>query len=236
MEQGNIFFFYKPKKGIKSVRDFDDIGRFYLVLKPDKTQKLRFIIMGTKRMPSTRETERGWGMVTKVGGRGFKTEKPVKQIRPSGARPTGEGVYALVKHLAHTHLVYYLELPQRLGEVQKKLQIARQGNYVVTIKSPQIPTPPDANLPPLTRRSMPMPSNVTEQFKGRKYMTVHTPGLLDNEGSTLFVVGVNSTARDNMGLSIDKSKETEVTADIFNTLKMNKSLHPTKPLLEGTWE
>lgn len=37
----------------------------------------------------------------------------------SGARPCGEGFYALVAHHdKHTHLAFVLELPEEIGEVQ----------------------------------------------------------------------------------------------------------------------
>lgn len=235
LEQGNIFFFYKPKKGKKYVRQFEDIGRFYVVLKPEGSNRARYIVMGTKRMPSLADRERGWGMVTKVGGRGFATTSDKPRFKTAGARPSGEGVYALVRHLAHTHLVYQLELPHRLGEVQRKLHIAKQGNYVLSIKSPQIPPPSYSNLPDTAKYYPTLESKTAGQFKGRRYMTVHTPSLLDNEGSTLFVMGVNTTLS-NLGVSVDKDKESEISADIFSSLKLNKTTHSTKPLFEGRWD
>lgn len=235
LEQGSIFFFYKPKKGKKQVKEFGDVGRFYIVLKPDNNNRLRFIVMGTKKMPSTVATERGWGLVTKVGGRGFRTLREGSSVRPAGARPTGEGTYALVKHTKHTHLVYHLELPQRLGEVQKELNISRQGNYVITIKSPKVPAPQGAQLPDVPQKNASLPQSVTREFGDKRYMTVHVPSLLDHEGSTLFVIGVNAQLS-KLGLSVDKKEESEATADIFNSLKLNKASHPINPLIRGTWE
>jgi hypothetical protein len=202
VEQGNIFFFYKPRKAVRSVHGFSDVGRFYITLKPEDSERLRFIMLGMKRMPSLDDAERGWGIVTKVGGRGFKSAENAKRAVTSGkARPAGEGVYALVRHRSHTHLVYYLELPHKLGDVQKTLHINREGNYVVSFRS--------AHKDP------------QEQ--------------LDREGSTLFMIGVKASLR-RMGLNVERNKETELAADIFNSLRMNKQLHPIKPLMRGLWE
>jgi hypothetical protein len=60
VEQGNIFFFYKPRKAVRSVHGFSDVGRFYITLKPEDSERLRFIMLGMKRMPSLDDAERGW--------------------------------------------------------------------------------------------------------------------------------------------------------------------------------
>ena len=39
-----------------------------------------------------------------------------------------------------------------------------------------------------------------------------------------------------LGVRLEPRRETEATAEIFTELRMEKSLHPTGPLLEGNWE
>ena len=41
---------------------------------------------------------------------------------------------------------------------------------------------------------------------------------------------------DELGRVVDPEHETEATAEIFNDLLMEKSLHPVAPLLSGRWE
>jgi hypothetical protein len=39
LEQGDIFFFYRPKVDSKEIKSIDDIRRFYMVLCPEDEQK-----------------------------------------------------------------------------------------------------------------------------------------------------------------------------------------------------
>jgi hypothetical protein len=39
LEQGDIFFFYRPKVSSKEIKSIDDVRRFYMVLCPEYEQK-----------------------------------------------------------------------------------------------------------------------------------------------------------------------------------------------------
>ncbi len=236
LEQGNIYFFYKPKKGIPLVRGLADVSRFYFVIAPYGGKRIRFIVMGPKRMPSVDDgREKAWGFVEKVGGRGFAVDNPEdSQPRIRGnARPAGEGLYAIVKHADHTHLVYVLELPQRSGDVQHALNIEREANYVLIVSHPRNTSTvvPDME----GRPKQTYDAELLERFGSRRYIPADPPGLMDYEGSMLYVIGVND-ALSTLGVSVDKDRETEQTADIFAQLKVNKDRHPTEPLLKGKWK
>lgn len=40
LEQGDIFFFYRPKVSSKEIKSIDDVRRFYMVLCPEDEQKI----------------------------------------------------------------------------------------------------------------------------------------------------------------------------------------------------
>ena len=235
LEQGNIFFFYKPKKGVEEVKEFEDVGRFYFVLDPYGEKQIRFVVMGQKKMPSVTDGhERAWGFIEKVGGRGFMVSSKQKVVSVSGnARPVGEGLYAILHHIDHTHLVYVLELPRKLGEVQKAFNIERQANYIFIIKHPNTPLPPGALLP--SSKGEPKNENFIKEFGTRKYIPVNPPSLLDYEGAMVFMIGVNDELA-KLGMQVNKDIETEGSADIFQELKMSKKRHPIEPLMKGTWK
>jgi len=214
LEQGNIFFFYKPKKGVEEVKEFEDVGRFYFVLDPYGEKQIRFVVMGQKKMPSVTDGhERAWGFIEKVGGRGFMVSSKQKVVSVSGnARPVGEGLYAILHHIDHTHLVYVLELPRKLGEVQKAFNI---------------------ELP--SSKGEPKNENFIKEFGTRKYIPVNPPSLLDYEGAMVFMIGVNDELA-KLGIQVNKDIETEGSADIFQELKMSKKRHPIEPLMKGTWK
>src|SRR5919199_2823812 len=137
IEQGDIFFFYRPKVGIEEVSDIDDVQRFYMVTAPEgeKDSKYRLFILGRKQLPeiiegkSTSE-ERNWALNTlttnnpedirkELLAAEYETETKGKR-RVAAAVPAGEGKYAIVKHDNHTEFAYVLELPEKPGPIQKE--------------------------------------------------------------------------------------------------------------------
>src|SRR3989344_7443315 len=163
LEQGDIYFFFKPKKDVTKMNAVKDISRFYFVLQP-QIGRSRFIVMGGKQMPTLSDGgKKSWGFVQKIGGRGFYSTKE-GHVNKSSARPAGEGIYALVSHDDHAHLAYSLELPARLGQVQKELHIYREGNYIFIVRPPE---------------------GIRKVFE-----PVH-PGNLEQEGANIMLIGVN---------------------------------------------
>jgi len=69
VEQGDIFFFYRPKVGTEEVSNADDVQRFYMVTAPEDADQYRLFILGRKQLPeivrgkSTSE-ERNWALNT----------------------------------------------------------------------------------------------------------------------------------------------------------------------------
>src|SRR5690349_7590822 len=52
LEQGDIFFFYRPRVGAEEVRSRGDVQRFYMVLAPEQPRKVyRLFVVGSKRLP-----------------------------------------------------------------------------------------------------------------------------------------------------------------------------------------
>ena len=71
LEQGNIYFFYRPKVDEPSVEGLEDVERFYMVLEPKQKDEhlYRLIIIGHKKMPEIKPHGGGnryWGFVDKV--------------------------------------------------------------------------------------------------------------------------------------------------------------------------
>jgi hypothetical protein len=66
IEQGDLFFFYRPKVGTKEVKDISDVQRFYMVTAPEGG-KYRLFVVGQKQMPEIAEGrssagERNWAL------------------------------------------------------------------------------------------------------------------------------------------------------------------------------
>jgi hypothetical protein len=65
LEQGDIYFFYRPKKGAEEVKGIEDVRRFFMVTAPEKSeskengknQLYRLFIIGKKSLPEVRKSE-----------------------------------------------------------------------------------------------------------------------------------------------------------------------------------
>ena len=136
LEQGDIFFFYRPKVRSETVESIDDVRRFFVVLAPDSKNLFRLLLIGKKSLPEIRETEarsseRYWARVGGIFNDPAQLTKELlsKEFREGDmARPAGEGKYAIVDHNKHTELVYVLELPKEAGEAQKELGIEKEAS------------------------------------------------------------------------------------------------------------
>jgi hypothetical protein len=230
LEQGDIFFFYKPKKGISEVKGMPDVGRFYLVLSPFEDKPRRFMVLGKKRLPAVYDGgESAWGFIEKVGGRGFKVFKEGLKTTASrrGARPAGEGIYSIVKHFNHTHFVYTLELPKSLGAVQKSFNIKKSASYIFNAKNPLLDDAgqfkPGEGQP-----------GILPQYKKRKFVPTDPTSILDREGQEILLTGSTKNYA-HLGISADKEEETEESAEIFTRLEVNPDRHPPHPLFTGEW-
>src|SRR4051812_33266109 len=70
LERGEVFFAYRPRVHEAGkpdrVRGPQDIRRFYMILKPDRSRRMRLILIGRKRLPDVERHERTWGFVELV--------------------------------------------------------------------------------------------------------------------------------------------------------------------------
>src|ERR671911_621660 len=165
LEQGDIFFFFRPKVSATDIKSIDDVRRFYMVLCPEDEQKIidetnndtnpkekkiyRLLIIGKKSLPEIRKSEarsseRFWAQ---VGGIFFDSKKLGEDLtseefrKGDAARPVGEGKYAIIEHQNHTELAFILEMPQEIGEAQKELGIQKEATYIITVINPNKPVP-----------------------------------------------------------------------------------------------
>ena len=156
IEQGDIFFFYRPKVDTEEVEGLKDVQRFYMITAPENNTKYRLFLIGQKQLPeivegkSTSE-EKNWALNTLTTSNPEDIEKelmPAEYItktrgkrRLAAAVPAGEGKYVIAKHDNHTELAYVLELPETPGPTQQEFEIKKEASYIVSVKNPDIKVP-----------------------------------------------------------------------------------------------
>ena len=189
IEQGDVFFFYRPRLGVEEVDDLVDVQRFFLILKPDRKRRFRRIILGRKRLPDPREHEREWAFVYEVDddpaelreeirGKVYETRTRGVRVEPA-ARPVGEGRYAIVDHEGHTHFAYVLELPEEPGAAQDLFRIRPEASYIVAVRNPAAEAPPGVGLRPAQRPGY--PPELMKRFGNRRFIALDDPQFLDFE-------------------------------------------------------
>jgi hypothetical protein len=243
LENGDIFFFYRPKLQVDVVRGLDDVQRFYMVIKPAHKSVFRRVILGRKRLPDVGEHERTWGFVDLVTSKAEEIEDEFDPKRyltktrgerlEQPARPAGEGIYDIVRHNSHTHLAYALELPQKPGPVQGELNIREAASLIVTVKNPEADSPPRAGLPEY--RKPDYPKELKQKFEGKRFVDLDPPELLDYPGTELVLVGARPDPTNELGIALRPKRESLGSADIFRKLKLEKDMHPLAPLTVGEW-
>jgi hypothetical protein len=159
IEQGDIFFFYRPKVDTEEVKDIKDVQRFYMVTTPEEEEKndiYRLFLIGQKQLPeivegkSTSE-EKNWALNILTTSNPddihkellpaeYTTETKGKR-RLAAAAPAGEGKYKIVKHDNHTELAYLLELPEIPGPTQREFEIKKEASYIISVKNPEVNIP-----------------------------------------------------------------------------------------------
>ena len=256
LEQGDIYFFYRPKKGAEEVRGIEDVRRFFMVTAPEeqennskKNRLYRLFIIGKKSLPEIRETEaraseKYWARVAGI----FKDpNEPTKELlsdefrKGDAARPVGEGKYAIVKHQNHAELAYILEMPNKPGEAQNELGIEKEASYVILVINPKVPRSSVGSLPS-TEEPVKYPEEVLKEFdENENFVSLaKDTKFIDYQNAQIILIGSREgrdVIKSEIGIKIaQESPQQQQSADIFNKLKVRKDQVPIRPLTEGKLE
>lgn len=245
LEKGHIYFLYKPRVEEHEPSKQSDLQQLYMVLSPLGKKSHRLALIGRDKMPdpSQKGKARYWGFIDAVEESGrdlsasltektYETKTRGTRHQPA-ARPAGEGVYEVLRHGSHTHLIYALELPRKPSDVQEALNIEDEASYIISIRNPDKGAPPRAGLP--EREQAKYPKELQEIFRDRKFADADPPDFLDHEGSEFLMIAASDDPEKELGVHLDTDNETRDKADIFRDLRLHKSEHPLEPLFKGEW-
>ena len=243
LEDGDIYFLYRPRVDDEEVESFDEVQRLLVVLHSWPGRRLRLLVVGRKRLPEVTSHERAWWFVFKAAGhpdelrealdrRTYRTKTRGERVQPP-ARPAGEGAYVIARHQDHTHLAYKLELPRELGEAQRELDIAREAGYVVSVKNPQMPSPPGMGGPGIDTADL--PRDLLDRFGGRRFIPLDPPDFLDHPGVELVLIGAADDPGTELGLDLDAEVERAARSTVFDDLRIRREDRPVEPLFQGEW-
>ncbi|MBY8874196.1 hypothetical protein K7640_20415 [Micromonospora sp. PLK6-60] len=244
LEDGDIYFLYRPRVGEEHVGSLAEVQRLLVVLCPWRgRRRLRLLVVGRKHLPEISEHARYWAFVESVVDR---PEQLYEALRPSryvtktrgerlqqAPRPLAEGAYCVTRHDDHTHLAYQLELPRRPGPPQRELDIEPEASYIVTVKNPAAPSPPGVGLPGRGRARL--PADLQERFHTRRFAPVDPPRFLDHPGVELVLIGAAHDASAELGIDLDAEVERAARDTIFEELRIGRADRPVAPEITARW-
>ena len=247
LEEGDIFFFYRPKVEAGEVHGREDVQRFYMALAAERPKKTyRLFVLGRKKLPEVtsgqRPDRRNWALCVLVSSRREDIRRELAAARystktrgersVSAAEPIGEGRYQLLLHGDHSELAYALELPRVPGPAQEEFEIKDEASYVVAVKNPDVSTPgaPSPAEPPA------YPPELRRKFGERRWIAVDDPALLDYANTQLLLLGAHEEdVETELGVHLDTEDETLATADVCRELRLGCDRERAKPLVTGVF-
>jgi hypothetical protein len=243
VEHGDIYFLYRPRVNDERVESLEEVQRLLVVLRPWPVRRLRLLVVGRKRLPDLGAHDRFWAFVdavvdrperlrAAVERRGYRTKTRGERVQPP-ARPVAEGGYVIARHDDHTHLAYQLEPPDPGGPAQRGLNIEHQASYVVTVKNPKKPSPPGVGRPGPGKADL--PAELQDRFRGRRFIPLDPPVLLDHPGTEIVLIGAAADASAELELNLGAEAENAAHSSIFDDLHISRRDRPTAPLLAGEW-
>jgi hypothetical protein len=235
LEQGDIFFFYRPKVGVDVARKLEDVGSFHLILHPLMSDVYRYAAVSLKGLLDPELGASGWrAKMEGVDSKPAAVAKRLKDAHPvPAARACGEGVYAIAGHQGHTHLAYALELPEDPGEVQAALGMSARANPILAVLNPlrealDGPESPQVVMPDY-------PAEALSLFGDRRTIPANPVQLLDYEGVELLFAETEHLDPGALDIELMPEHEDEKSAEVYGLLKLRREQIPIEPLFEGHW-
>jgi hypothetical protein len=237
LEEGRVYFFYRPPVGEAEVDDIEDVERLRVVLRSRGTDRFRVLVIGRRRLP---RHERLWATVVDVvegadrlrgalGPRTYETRTHGRCEVPAACL-AGEGVYVLARHGDHTHLAYELLHPQRAGDVQRELNLQRRASFIIMVRNPEVPSPPGAGA----GNGPQFPDDLQARFGDRWFAPVDPPGFFDCEGTELVLIGVAGELARELGIDLDSEAERLSVGEVFEELRLSRDRQLADPLMKGS--
>jgi hypothetical protein len=182
-----------------------------VVLHPFSERRYRLLVVGRKRLPDPDQPGDGvWAFVARVSHppEPDREEQEEKGWLPD-AHPAGQGVYAIVGHHGHTHLVYTLELSEAPGPLLKELGVREEGSLIVQVWHFEV--------------------------ADRRFAPLDPPSWLDHEGTKVVLLPADESVAAELGIALDREREAAETDEVLRELRSTRQEHPTLPLFTEAW-
>src|SRR6185437_11887062 len=176
LQDGSIYFFYRPKVET-SPNQVKGVQLFFFVLQPQNQNKYHLLIVGKKQLPPTEKNDyflfleaiknNKEELLSALGEKHYSTKTRGERTLPV-SHCLGTGKYLLVAHNNHTHFIYQLINPSKIKEIQKGFNLQKENDYLISIKNPQVATPPGLGL--TEKQKVKFPSSLQAKFANYSFI------------------------------------------------------------------
>jgi len=117
----------------------------------------------------------------------YETPKTHEDHIQKACQPIAEGIYAIVKHKSHhknvvnAHLLFVIGSPCEIGGIQTDFDIPKEGNFILTIKNPNIT---DKFQP----EPVPIPHHLLSNWKENRWSSLTTGELLSVPKARILII------------------------------------------------
>ncbi|EIE27488.1 hypothetical protein COCSUDRAFT_55496 [Coccomyxa subellipsoidea C-169] len=228
LEEGRIYFLYRPRVGLEEAHSLSDVQRFFIIMSPTsrKDAPNRLIPIGKKRLPDPAKRERFFGFVQATDNKmdtlmaGLEAKEYETKTRGTrrieAARALGEGVYKIYDHGRDSRLAYELEVPQEPGDVQEDFRIKKTGSYIISVKNPEAANPPNAGLG--KNQKADYPKDKKKEFDGApggySWISAKDPSLLDFNGCELVLIATHADISGELDGKVEKALDEAVEHEV----------------------
>src|SRR6266508_936927 len=191
LQGGSIYFFYRPKVESSS----KEMQRFFLVLQPQNQNKYQLLIVGKKQLPTTEKNNyflfleaiknNKEELLSALSEKQYSTKTKGERTLPV-SHCLGAGKYLLVVHNDHTHFIYQLTNPSQVKEIQKEFNLQKEDDYLISIKNPQVATPPGVGL--AEKQKVKFPASLQNKFANYSFIPLTTSEFLNYKGTEFLLI------------------------------------------------
>lgn len=198
LQKGNIYFFCRPKIGLSEVYAPEDIQRLFMIVKPDDSHHYTVFVIGHKKLPQNSPyfcfvdytAENMHELVDILKEQHYSTSTRGERT-VSSARCLGQGKYLLVKHEEHTHLCYQLSIPSKINDIQKRFNLKKYADYLISVKNPNKSDAYGVGLS--SNQKANYPPELQNLFGDYRFIPLHTPDFINYKGTELLLIGKGKT-------------------------------------------
>lgn len=241
LQQGNVYFLYRPKVQYGEAHHLEEVQRFFMVLKPVKMNRYIFIIIGRKHLPE-REGESYLAIVDSIkekfedflnslGEVHYETQTRGERKVPP-VRILGEGKYMIVVHDNHSHLIYQLQSSTQIGQVQEEFNLEEKGDFLIAIKNPTQPSPPGVGLS--LKEKAQYPEYLMQKFNDYRFISLICADFLNYESAELLLIEKKKAKIMDENLNLQDCFSKIPEENISKLLEVMEGEQPIEPLLKGT--